>query len=103
MSDSLSLCSRCAIFYASTIPPSPRGASGGDFFSGQQPIQMARNHLFSNRTLDQCEESFFQRKIGIRSEGFLCQRGIDPGIFCKLQWGCLDSKTLFLDSSCPPT
>src|SRR5262245_30793984 len=45
---------------------------------------------------------FFQRGIGIRSVGFLCQLGIDPGDCPEIVIGGLDSKILSLDSSCPP-
>jgi len=99
MSDSLSLCSRCAIFYASTIPPSPRGATRGDFFLGQQPIQMARNHVFSNHALHECATPLFQWEIGVRGKGFLCHY---QGIVWKIRLRRLESNILSPLGPCPP-
>src|SRR5262245_1768004 len=63
---------------------------------------LVHNHLISNHALHECQMPFFQRKIAIPSEGFLCQRWIDPGDCLEIVIGNLDSKILSLDSSCPP-
>ena len=56
---------------------------------------VAYNHLFSNQALYACETPIFQHKIGIRSKGFLCQRGIDPGESGNCNGPLLDSKHPF--------
>src|SRR5262249_16864800 len=58
----------------------------GDVICHAVTPYVAHNHVFSNHTLHECEKSVFQLEIGDCEKGFLCQRGIDPGIFCKLRW-----------------